>query len=293
MLPGIPYDQKDGWIWLDGKFCKWQDAKIHVLNHGLHYSSSVFEGIRVYNGKIFKLTEHNQRLINSGKIVGIELEETLEELNYTTEELIKKNNLKNAYIRTLAYHGSETLRVSSYGCTTKLMIAAWEYNTYFNDKKSAISLLLSKYKRPHPETMPVHAKTASMYMIGNMAKTAAIKNNYDDALILDYRGFIADSSSSNIFFVKDDVFYTPIADCFLEGITRNIVIDILESLKIPVKIGHFQLQDIFNADACFLTGTAVGIEYIDKINNIVYQRHKLIDNLKDQYNSLTSIEYAL
>ena len=210
----IPFDQREGLIWFNGAFIPWGEAKTHVLSHGLHYASAVFEGVRAYDGHIFRLNEHSQRLIDSAAILDMNLPYTLEELNQAQNEALEKSGYKNAYIRPLAWRGSEMMAISAQNTTTNVMIAVWEWPSYFPIEKrmAGLKLKTAHYRRPSPESAPVHAKAAGLYMICTLSKHKVEREGWDDALMLDYRGQVAESTGANIFFVKDGALHTPLAD---------------------------------------------------------------------------------
>ena len=263
------FDNRAGYIWLDGKFVKWNQAKIHVLTHGLHYASCVFEGARVYNGKIFKLIEHTKRLLLSSKILGFKLPYAEKEINKVCKQIIKKQNIKNGYLRPFAWRGSEMMAISAQNTTIHLAIATWEMSTYFDKKKkiSGITLQTSKWMKPPPNSAPTQAKAAGLYMICTLSKHIAEKNGFDDSLMLDSNGKIAESTGANIFFVKNNKLFTPIADCFLNGITRKTVIQLAKKNNIKVIEKRILPKELLKADEIFLTGTAVEITPISQIDN--------------------------
>ena len=230
------FDNRPGYIWLDGKFIKWNKAKIHILSHGLHYGSCVFEGARIYNQKIFKLNEHTKRLFLSSKILGFKLPYTEKRINDACNQIIKKQNIKNGYLRPFAWRGSEMMAISAQNTAIHVAIATWEMTTYFdiNKKFKGIKLQTSKWMRPPSNTAPTQAKAAGLYMICTLSKHTAEKNGFDDSLMLDSRGYVAESTGANIFYVKKNKLYTPIADCFLNGITRKTVIQIAKRNNIKV-----------------------------------------------------------
>lgn len=225
-MPLIPFDDRDGQIWYNGKLVPWRDAKVHVLNHGLHYGSSVFEGERAYGGKIFKLREHTERLENSAGLLGFKLPFTRDQLEAATQELIKVNNITDGYIRPVAFRGSEQMAVAARQTKIHVAIATWEWPPFFRDAANAggVRLRTSRWARPAPNTAPTASKAAGIYMIATISKHEAEDAGYTDALMLDFRGLVAESTGSNIFLVMDGKLHTPIPDCFLNGITRQTVI---------------------------------------------------------------------
>ncbi|MCB2011532.1 MAG: aminotransferase class IV, partial [Geminicoccaceae bacterium] len=218
----IPYDARDGYIWLNGEMVAWRDANLHVLSHGLHYGSCVFEGERAYGGKVFKLTEHSQRLIDSGRILGFKVPYSAAELDAATMAVIEKNGLSDCYVRPVAWRGSEQMGVSAQQSRINVAIAVWEWGAYYSD----LRLTRAIYDRPAPNTAPVHSKAAGLYMICTLCKHDAESKGFGDALMLDYRGYVAESTGANIFLVMDGKIHTPTPDCFLNGITRRTVIDL-------------------------------------------------------------------
>ncbi|HHF7345144.1 TPA: 2-isopropylmalate synthase [Legionella feeleii] len=257
-------------IWLNGEFVPWDEAKTHVLTHGLHYASSVFEGERAYEGNVFKLTEHNRRLHESANILGFKIPYSVSELNTVTRELLKRNQLKNAYIRPVAWCGTETLSVASQTCSVQVAIAAWEWRSYFAADdlfNKGLKLMWADWVRPSPSMAPVKAKAAGLYMIGSLSKNKAERAGFHDALMLDYRGYVAECTGANFFMVKDGVIYTPIADCFLNGITRQTIIKLARKHHIPVIERHIYPHEIAQADEVFITGSAVEVAPVGQIGN--------------------------
>jgi len=282
------FDNRAGYIWLDGKFVKWNQAKIHVLTHGLHYASCVFEGARVYNGKIFKLIEHTKRLLLSSKILGFKLPYAEKEINKVCKQIIKKQNIKNGYLRPFAWRGSEMMAISAQNTTIHLAIATWEMSTYFDKKKkiSGIKLQTSKWMRPPPNSAPTQAKAAGLYMICTLSKHIAEKNGFDDSLMLDSNGKIAESTGANIFFVKNNKLFTPIADCFLNGITRKTVIQLAKKNNIKVIEKRILPKELVKADEIFLTGTAVEITPVSQVDNRKYKIGKVTKKLISLFSDL-------
>src|SRR3990170_7972333 len=222
------YHDREGWIWFDGKLVPWRDANIHVLTHALHYASSVFEGQRAYNGEIFKLNEHSQRLHNSARLLGFEIPWSVEEINAACREVLEANKLVDAYLRPVAWLGSERMGVSPSGTKPHLAVAAWEWGKYFDEEKArkGIRLTIAPWRRPAPYTAPVHSKASGLYMIAMLSRKHAEDTGFDDALMFDWRGQVAEATGANAFFVRDGVLHTPTPDCFLDGITRRTVMDL-------------------------------------------------------------------
>ncbi|WP_340151784.1 branched-chain amino acid aminotransferase [uncultured Sneathiella sp.] len=262
------FAERDGYIWLNGKLVPWRDANIHVLTHGLHYASSVFEGERVYDGEIFKLREHTDRLIESARILGFKLEQTAEEINEASRQTVLANKIVDGYVRPVAWRGSEMMGVSAQNNRINLAIAAWVWPSYFSPeaRMKGIRLKLSEWKRPSPETIPTKSKAAGLYMICTLSKHQAESEGFDDALMLDYRGRIAEATGANIFFVRDGALHTPTPDCFLDGITRRTVIDLARARGIEVIERAIMPEEMVDFSECFLTGTAAEVTPVSSID---------------------------
>ena len=263
----VPFDQLDGHIWMNGEFVPWKDAKIHVLTHGLHYASAVFEGERAYGGRVFKLTEHNQRLHTSADLMGFKIPYTVEELDAATIEILKRQGFADAYVRPIAWRGSEMMGVSAQNNKINVAIAIWQWGSYFNpaEKLKGIKLDLAEYRRPDPMTAPSKAKAAGLYMICTISKHAAEAKGYADAMMLDYRGRVAEATGANIFFVKDGVIHTPDPDCFLNGITRQTVIELAKRRGIEVIERAIMPEELSDFTECFLTGSAAEVTPVSEI----------------------------
>lgn len=267
MADVIPFDQRDGSLWFDGKLIPWKEAKTHVLTHGLHYGSSVFEGERMYNGRIYKLKEHTHRLFESARILGITIPYSEEEISKACMEACEVQGYKDAYIRPVAFRGSEMMAVSAQKTKTHVAIAAWQWPSYFDPetKMKGIRLALADWKRPAPDTAPTQAKAAGLYMICTMSKHAAEAKGYADAMMLDYRGYVAEATGANIFFVKDGTLYTPPPECFLNGITRQSVIALAKLRQIPVVERLIRTEELSSFSECFLTGSAAEVTPVSEI----------------------------
>ncbi len=274
------------YIWMNGEMVKWDDAHFHVINHGLHYGGSVFEGIRAYNRKPFKLTQHSQRLIDSGDMIGMPVPYSVEELDAATLAVINDNGLQNCYIRPVAWRGSEEMGIGAGGCSTQVAIAAWEWPSYF-DASQGIKVKTSKWKKPAPDTAPTSSKGAAGYVIGTMAKFDAAKDGYHDALMLDYRGHVAEITAANIFMVKNGKLSTPIADCFLNGITRQTVIQMCKDNGLDIEETRISPDDLITADEIFVTGTAVEIMPITCIDQTTFLIGDITKNLTKHYDKQT------
>jgi branched-chain amino acid aminotransferase len=261
----LPYDDRDGVIWFDGELVPWRDAKLHVLSHGLHYASCVFEGIRIYDSRAFKLDEHCERLIASARALGFELPLSAQDLSAATRETMAVQKIENGYIRPVAWRGSEMMGVSAQHNTIHVAIAIWAWGTYFKDRDQGIRMKLSPWRRPAPETAPVQSKAAGLYMICTLSKHMAEAEGYHDALMLDWRGQVAEATGANLFMVKDGSLHTPPPDCFLDGITRRTVMALARSAQIEVIERPIELDELWQADELFLTGTAAEVTPISEI----------------------------
>ena len=283
----IPMDQRDGWIWFDGELKPWKDAKIHVLTHGLHYATTVFEGERAYGGEIFKSREHTERLIRSGKQLDFAIPYSIEEIEAAKRLVLEKNGLTDAYVRPVAWRGSEELSVPGRNNKVHLAIASWVWPSYFSveEKLKGIRLEWSKWKRPSPETIPSHAKAAGLYMICTLSKDAAMANGFADALMLDYRGYVAEATGANVFFIKGDQIVTPLPDCFLNGITRQTVIGLAKEKGFTVTERHMKPEELANYDECFLTGTAAEITPVSLVGDYKFKPAKGCETLINAFNA--------
>ena len=263
----IPFDDRDGFIWYDGRLVPWRQARLHVLNHGLHYASSVFEGERVYGGKVFRLDEHNQRLIDSARILGFEIPASLDDLRSATLELVKANKIVDGYVRPIAWRGAEQMGVSAQASRIHLAMACWEWPAYFSPeaRQKGIRMLWSDWARPAPNTAPTAAKASGLYVICTLAKHAAEAAGCDDALMLDWRGQLAEGTGANIFLVLDGELHTPTPDCFLNGITRQTVMGLAKARGIEVIERAIMPEELGRADEVFVTGTAAEVTPVGEI----------------------------
>jgi branched-chain amino acid aminotransferase len=284
-MAGLPMDQRDGWIWFDGELKPWKEAKIHVLTHGLHYASCVFEGQRAYGGEVFKLREHTERLIASGKTLDFNLPYSADELDAAARQVLSANNLVNAYLRPVAWRGSEELSVPARNNTVHVAVAAWVWPSYFSmeERLKGIRLQWAKWKRPSPETIPCKAKAAGLYMICTLSKHAAMDAGYADALMLDYRGYVAEATGANVFFVKGREITTPTPDCFLDGITRRTVIALARENGFTVTERHILPEELSQFDECFLTGTAAEVTPVSEIGDYSFKPADACRTLVDAY----------
>ena len=288
----VPFDDRDGWIWLDGQFVPWRDAKVHVLTHALHYASSVFEGERMYGGEIFELNAHTERLFRSGEILDFKIPYTVEEINEACKATCAKNGLTDCYIRPIAWRGSEMIGVSAQQTKIHVAIAVWEWPSYFQPEERArgIRLTHAKYRRPAPDTAPTASKAAGLYMICTVSKHAAEKEGYADALMLDYRGYIAESTGANIFLVRDGVIHTPTPDCFLNGITRQTVIKLAKAKGYEIIERHIPFDELGTFSEIFLTGSAAEVTPVSEIGEFRFTPGKISLGLMEDYARLVRRE---
>ncbi len=284
----LNFDDQDGQIWFDGALEDWRDVKLHVLSHGLHYGSCVFEGERVYNGNIFKLREHTERLITSAKTLGFEIPYSLEDIETATLATVEAQGYDDAYVRPVAWRGSEMMGVSAQQSTIHLAIAVWEWPSYFSPeaRMQGIKLKWAPYKRPSPECAPVHSKAAGLYMICTLSKHAAEADGFDDALMLDWRGQIAETTGANVFLVIDDVIHTPTPDCFLNGITRRSVMDLARGHGIDIIERAIMPEELSKAAEIFVTGTAAEVTPVSQIDDMKFTVGPITKMLLADYDQL-------
>ncbi|MDC0435829.1 branched-chain amino acid aminotransferase [Pelagibacteraceae bacterium] len=283
----IPYDKREGKIWFNGDIIYWKDAKLHVLTHGLHYGSCVFEGERVYNGEIFKLREHTNRLVYSANRMGFDIPYSVDEIDDACNQIIKIQNVKNGYVRPVAWRGSEMMAISAQKNKIHFAIATWEWGSYFDPKikENGIKLNISKWRRPAPNTIPWDTKAAGLYMICTLSKHEAEKEGYNDSLMLDHQDFVAEATGANIFFIKENSkeIHTPVPDCFLDGITRRTIIDIAKENNFKINERKIKLEELKDFDACFLTGTAAEVTPVSEIGNYKFKVTPSIGKFFDRY----------
>ena len=284
----LNFDDQDGQIWFDGALKDWRDVKLHVLSHGLHYGSCVFEGERVYNGNIFKLREHTERLITSAKTLGFEIPYSLRDIETATLATVEAQGYEDAYVRPVAWRGSEMMGVSAQQSTIHLAIAVWEWPSYFSPeaRMQGIKLKWAPYKRPSPECAPVHSKAAGLYMICTLSKHAAEADGFDDALMLDWRGQIAETTGANVFLVIDDVIHTPTPDCFLNGITRRSVMDLARGHGIDIIERAIMPEELSKAAEIFVTGTAAEVTPVSQIDDMKFMVGPITKMLLADYDQL-------
>jgi branched-chain amino acid aminotransferase len=279
------FDQRDGVIWYDGKLVPWADANLHVLTHGLHYGSCVFEGERAYGGEIYKSTQHSERLRRSAQILDFEIPYTVAEIDAAKRLVLDKNGQKDAYVRPVAWRGSEMMGVSAQNNAIHLAIATWEWPSYFDpaERLKGIRLDLADYRRPDPNTAPALAKAAGLYMICTISKHKAERKGYADALMLDWQGRVAECTGANIFFVRDGKIHTPIADCFLAGITREAAINLAKRRGIEVIERRIMPEELTGFSECFITGTAAEVTPVSEIAQWRFKPGKITEQLMADY----------
>lgn len=284
----IPYDDRDGQIWMDGKLVPWRDCKVHFLTHSLHYGGAIFEGVRCYGGKIFKLKEHSQRLLDGCKTMDMKIEYTQEQISQACIDAVRANNITDGYLRPLAWRGAQQIGVSAPLAKVHLAVAAWDWPQYYKGDllEKGISIMTSKWRRPAPDTAPVHAKASGLYMICTISKHAAEAEGCNDALMLDYRGHVAELTSANLFMVKDGTLHTPTPDCFLNGITRQTVIQMAEDMGLKVHVRTILPEELKTGDEFFATGTAAEITPIGKIDGIEYKVGPITRKIREAYSAL-------
>ncbi len=286
-MAAMPFDKRDGVIWLNGEFVPWQEANIHVLSHGLHYASAVFEGERAYGGVIFKLDEHTRRLHESARLLGFEIPWSVEAINQACQELVARQGHPDAYVRPIAWRGSEMMGVSAQQTTINLAIATWEWPSYFKpvERLKGIRLDIAKSRRPDPATAPSRSKAAGLYMICTISKHEAERKGYADALMLDWRGRVAEATGANIFFVKDGVMHTPTPDCILDGITRRTVIDLAKKRGYEVVERAIMPEEMATFEQCFLTGTAAEVTPVSEIGPYTFKVGEITKTLMEDYSA--------
>lgn len=284
-MAGVPFDQMKGQIWFNGEFVDWADAKVHVLTHGLHYGSCVFEGERAYGGVIFKSREHSERLHNSAAVLDFKIPFNVDEIEAAKRDVLSVNNFSDAYIRPVAWRGSEMMGVSAQSNKINVAIAAWQWPSYFDPEQrlKGIRLDIADYRRPDPKTAPVKSKAAGLYMICTISKHAAEAKGYADAMMLDWQGRVAECTGANIFFVKDGVIHTPIADCFLDGITRRTAIDLAKARGYEIVERRIMPDEMEGFSECFITGTAAEVTPVSEIGPYSFAPGEITKTVMDDY----------
>lgn len=283
-----PFHDRDGFIWFNGELIKWRDAKLHLLTHALHYGSGVFEGIRAYGGEIFELTQHSERLVDGASVLDFEIPYSVAEIDDACRQVMKANNLVEAYLRPIAWRGSEQMGVSAQNNKINLAVAAWDWGSYFpmEQRLKGLRLSIAKYRRPDPLTAPCKAKAAGLYMICTIEKHRAERAGYADALMYDYRGYVAECTGANIFFIKDGVIHTPTPDCFLDGITRRTVIGLARKRGYEVIDRHIMPEELGTFSECFITGTAAEVTPVSEIGDYKYTPGTISETLLKDYMEL-------
>jgi branched-chain amino acid aminotransferase len=281
----VPFDQREGVIWFNGEFVPWKDAKVHVLTHGLHYGSGVFEGERAYGGEIFKLNEHTKRLFDSAEMLDMKIPYTVAEIDAACRETLKRQGFTDAYVRPIAFRGSEMMGVAAQASRINVAIAIWQWPAYFDPKQleKGIRLDLAQWRRPDPATAPAKAKAVGLYMICTLSKHAAERKGYADAMMLDWRGQVAECTGANIFFVKNGELHTPTPDCFLDGITRRTLIDLARKRQIKVHERKIMPEELAGFEQCFIVGTAAEVTPVGEIGPYKFKVGDLTRTLRSDY----------
>lgn len=284
-MPVLPFDQRDGFIWLDGELIPAREAKVHVLSHGLHYASSVFEGERAYGGKIFKSREHSERLLNSARILDFEIPYSAAEIDAAKQLVVDRNGMTDCYVRPIAWRGSEMMAVAAPNSTIHLAIAVWDWPSMFDieTKMQGIRMEIAEYRRPDPQTIPCMAKASGLYMICTISKHRAERRGFADALMLDWRGHVAECTGANIFFTRDGALHTPIADCFLDGITRRTVMELARRRGIEVFERHIRPEELATMNEAFLCGTGAEVTPVAEIGPYRFRPGNLVRTLIEDY----------
>lgn len=287
MLDERTYDDRDGWIWLDGRMVPWREANVHILTHALHYASSVFEGQRAYGGEIFALTQHSERLVNSARLLGFELPWSVAEIDQACRDALKANDLLDGYVRPIAWRGSEQMGVAATRTKPHMAIAVWDWGAYFGAaSETGLRLDIAPWRRPAPYTAPVHAKAAGLYMIATLSKHHADARGYNDALMLDWRGQVAEATGANAFFVRDGVIHTPTPDCFLDGITRRTVIELAKRRGLEVVERAIWPEELESFEQFFVTGSAAEVTPVLEAGPWNFEIGALTRQLQKDYSDL-------
>jgi branched-chain amino acid aminotransferase len=289
----VPFHDRDGWIWMNGSFVPWREAQVHICTHALHYGSAVFEGERAYNGEIFKSLEHSRRLHKSANLLGFELPFSVEDIEAAKKEALIKNGMESCYVRPLAWRGSGQMGVSAKEAGVNVAVAVWAWGDYYPDRMKGIRMTMAKWRRPDPRTSPCESKAAGLYMICTLSKHAAEDEGFADALMLDWRGRVAEATSANIFFVREGEIHTPDPDCFLNGITRQTVIAIARSKGITVHERAIWPDELGTFTECFTTGSAAEITPVAEIAGRTYKPGDLTEDLMASFSAMTSGRNAI
>jgi branched-chain amino acid aminotransferase len=285
----IPYDQRDGFIWMNGSLVPWRDTKIHVLSHGLHYGSSVFEGARIYSGEVFALTRHSERLHNSARLLGFEIPYTVAQIDQACRDVIKAQGLAEGYIRPIAWRGPEEIGVAAKATKIHLAIACWDWPSYFpvEERLKGIRLRFAEYRRPDPATAPSKSKAAGLYMICTIEKHRSMDEGYADAMMLDWRGLIAEATGAHVFFIKGNTLHTPTPDCVIDGITRATVIELAKKRGFEVIERHIKPEELADFEECFLTGSAAEVTPVSEIGPYRFTPGQVTKTLVEDYTAAT------
>lgn len=287
----VPFDDRDGWIWWNGEFRAWRDAKLHALSHALHYASAVFEGERAYRGEIFALRAHSERLIASARILGMEIPWTAAQIDAACVETLARNGLEDAYVRPIAWRGAEEMGVAAKATKIHLAIAVWPWGAYFGveQRMKGIHLAWAKWRRPHPDTAPVASKAAGLYMIGTMSKHAAMDEGADDAMMLDWKGDVAEATGANAFFVMGDgAIHTPTPTCFLDGITRRTVMELARRRQMQIVERVITPEELAGASEVFVTGSAAEVTPVRRIGDLAFTPGAITETLMRDYTALVN-----
>ena len=290
MVDSPDFADRDGFIWMDGALRPWREANVHILTHAMHYASSVFEGQRAYGGKIFKLCEHSERLHKSAELLGFEIPWSVDQIGAACIEVLEANNLRDAYLRPVAWRGSESMGVSPKGTAPHLAIAAWNWGKYYPPEKArkGIRLDIAPWRRPAPYTAPVHSKAAGLYMIASLSKQQADTKGFDDALMMDWRGQVAEATGANVFFIRDEVIHTPTPDCFLDGITRRTLIDLARKRGVEVVERAIWPEELETFQNFFLTGSAAEVTFVQSAGPWSFEIGALQQQLARDYDDLVN-----
>ncbi len=283
----IPYDQRDGFIWMNGSLVPWADAKIHVLSHGLHYGSGVFEGARIYGGEVFALTQHSERLHASARILGFEIPYTVAQIDQACRDVVKAQGLVEGYIRPIAWRGSEEMGVAAKATRINLAVACWDWGSYFpmEERLKGLRLRWAEYRRPDPATAPCKSKASGLYMICTIEKHRSMDEGYADALMLDWRGLIAEATGANVFLIKGNTLHTPTPDCFLDGITRRTVIGLAKKRGWEVVERQIRPEELADFEQCFLTGSAAEVTPVSEIGQYRFSVGDITKTLMEDYSA--------